>query len=237
MTSYRVSLTGANGWNLKKTCSLEISLGNPRQTGEKLRAIVEWAENNFELCLFHIGDTLYRHNFETEGHSPAAARALARKGGDDWLTAHADIIESCRIPYEIVRWDRWLGDSAFPALHSAIRDLYLSDDDFRRAVMADVWMFMERQQERIAAFGPEKFISNCIAFLLEEATGDTLMSRQYDIARIYPAPQLQTFQYLARPGTKAAVAGLGRDIYTRIALKKRSVSAQSPASGEAGTAA
>lgn len=237
MSSYRVSLSGAAGWNGKKTCSLEISLGNPRQAGEKLQAIVEWAEKNFELCLFHIGDTLYRHNFETDGMTPAAARDAALKGGDDWLTTHADIIESCRVPYKIVRWDRWLDDPAFPALHSAIRDMYLSNDDFRRAVMADVWMFMERQQDRIGSVGPEKFISNCIAFLLEEAAGDTLMSRNYDIARVYPAPQLETFQYLARPDTAPAVAGLGRDVFTRIALKKRRGSADDAAPDQAGTAA
>lgn len=224
MSNYRVSLTGATGWNDKKICSLEISLGNARTAGDKLQSIVEWAENNFELCLFHIGDTLYRHNYETDGHPAADAYAMALRGGDEWLASHADIIESCRIPHEIIRWDRWLAHPEFPALHSAIRDLYLTDDAFRRAVMADVWMFMERQQDRINAIGPEKFISNGIAFLLEEAAGDTLQSRHYDIARVYPAPQLETFRYLARPDTPAAVAGLGRDVFTRIALKKRGTS-------------
>lgn len=237
MSNYRISQTGAAGWNEKKVCSLEISLGNARTAGDKLQSIVEWAESHFELCLFHIGDTLYRHNFETDGHTAAEARAMAMRGGDEWLAAHADIIESCRIPHEIIRWDRWLTDADFPALHSAIRDLYLTDDDFRRAVMADVWMFMERQQDRINTIGPEKFISNGIAFLLEEAAGDTLLSRRYDIARVYPAPQLETFRYLARPDTPAAVAGLGRDAYTRIALKKRANNATPLPQTITGTAA
>lgn len=221
MSNYRISVTGAPGWNLKPVCSLEISIGNARQTGDKLAAMVEWAERSFGQCLFHIGDTLYRHNYEAAGHTPAAAWDLSRRAGDEWLDAHRDIIESCRVPYEIIRWQRWLDAPEYPALHTAIRDMYLSDEEFRRAVMADVWAFMERQQERIQAIGPEKFISSCIAFLLEEAAGDTLMSRAYDIARAYPGPQLETFRYLARPGTDAAVAGLGKDVFTRISLKKR----------------
>lgn len=221
MSNYRISISGAPGWNQKSTCSLEISIGNTRQTGDKFAAMVEWAERNFQSCLFHIGDTLYRHNYEAAGHTPAAARDLSVKAGDQWLAEHRDIIESCRIPYEIIRWQHWLDDPAFGPLHSAIRDLYLSDDDFRRFVMADVWTFMERQQDRIQAIGPEKFISSCIAFLLEEAAGDTLLSRTHDIARAYPGPQLETFRYLARPDTPAAVAGLGRDVFTRISLKKR----------------
>ena len=220
-SSYRISLSGATGWNRKPVCSLEISIGNARQTGEKLQAMVEWAERNFRECLFHIGDSLYRHNFENDGHTPAAAYRLAMAGGDEWLAAHAPIIESCRIPYRVIRWDHWLEQPEFAPLHSAIRDYYLSDADFRRAVMADVWMFMERNQERIGRIGPEKFISGCIAFLLEEAAGDTLLSRTHDIARVYPAPQMQTFQYLARPDAPESVAGLGRDIFTRISLKKR----------------
>lgn len=221
MSSYRISITGASGWNQKPVCSLEISIGNARQTGEKLATMVEWAESNFQKVIFHIGDSLYRHNFEAEGMTPAAARNHAMANAAAWMKDNRDTIEACRVPYEIIHWDHWLKHPDFPALNSAIRDYYLSNQEFRRAVMADVWTFLERQQDRVQFTGPERFISGCIAFILEEAAGDTLLSRTYDIARAYPAPQLQSFQYLARPDTPDAVAGLGRDIFTRIALKKR----------------
>jgi tRNA-dependent cyclodipeptide synthase len=221
MSSYRIGVTGAPGWNEKPVCSLEISIGNPRQTGDKLLAAIAWAESHFGHVIFHIGDSLYRHNLEAEGLPPAAARARAMANAETWMAENRDLLDSCRVSHEIIRWDHWLTHPDYPALNSAIRDYYLSDEEFRRAVMADVWTFLERNQERVQIFGPEKIISGCIAFLLEEAAGDTLLSRTYDIARVYPAPQLLTFQHLARPDTPAAVAGLGRDIFTRIALKKR----------------
>ena len=222
MNNYRISIQGsAAPWHPTPVCSLEISMGNMRQVGEKLAAMVLWAESHFELCLFHIGDTLYRHNYEAAGLSPADARAQSRAAGDQWLEKHDAIIKSCAIPTEIVRWDHWLTHKDFPSLHAAIRDLYLTDESFRRAVMTDVWTLMERQHERVEAIGTEKFISSCIAFLLEEAAGDTLMARTHHITHVYPGPTLATFRYLARPETPATVAGLGRNVFTHINVKKR----------------
>lgn len=220
-TEYRISVAGSPGWREKDTCSLEISMGNPKHEGIKLRSLIRWADENFENCLINIGDTLQRHNLRISGLSAEEAHKEARKMGDDWLARNAEHFDELSKPYRIFRWDHWISDDSFDKLHKDMWLYYNNNEAFRACVEEDAMFFVNKRPDLIEAHGEDALKQQSIAFLIEEAAGDTILSRQMDIARVYPATQFNTFQYLSRPETPNALAGLGRDVYTRVNYKKR----------------
>lgn len=216
----RARVWNRNLWSSYTVCSFEISMGNQWQEGSYLASQIEWANQHFKRCFIHVGDTLHRHNL-LDRMSPEKARATGYVMGSAWLARNTGIIDSLEIPYEIVRWDRWLSHPDFPGLRAAIQDHYESNAFFRKAVAQDVERFIKRN----STVNPIR----CVDYLLEEAAGDTLFCRQNPMTRIYPASELATYAYLSRTQVPDHLKGLDRSVRVRISFHRRKGQASPPA--------
>ncbi|MCB9978741.1 MAG: hypothetical protein H6862_03935 [Rhodospirillales bacterium] len=199
-------------WSAHTVCSFEISMGNRWQEGTYLASQIEWANRHFKRCFIHLGDTLHRHNL-LDRMSPEEAHATSRVMGSAWLARNAEILETIKIPHEIVRWDHWLTHPDFPGLRAAIQDHYDSNVFFRGVVAQDV----ERFTKRNSAVNPVR----CVDYLLEEAAGDTLFCRQNPMARIYPASELATYAYLSHTQVPDHLKGLHQSVRVRVSFHRR----------------
>lgn len=214
---YRVKPKRTPGLEAMSRCSIEASIGNRYLDGDYLGAIVEWVNRTFRECVINLGDTLYRHNLiETLGE--AAAHDAARSLGDAWLARNAGAIDALRIPCRIVRWDHWLTHPEFPALHRKMRAYYRDNYFFRGIVARDVNRFLERKG---GSADSEKDRGCSIDYILEELAADTLLSRQYRLARLYPAEPLATYVYVSRTDIPADLRGLDNALYVRLSFCKR----------------
>lgn len=216
IASYKISAMNAAACAQHAVCSVDISIGNPNLTGEKLRALCAWAGKRFDTCLVSLGDTLYRHNLPEFSIDDPAATDEAQRMGDLWLHENAPILQAFGKPFTIVRWQDWLTLPEFGPLHEAMTRVFFLNSSFREAVAIDVQAFLERN-----AHNPGFTETGCRQYILEELSVHTLMARKYRLARLYPATRLRSAQYLARQSDSHELAGLGLETFIQINFKKR----------------
>lgn len=221
MSKYRISVASSPGWREKDICSLEISMGNPKHEGIKLQSLLMWANENFKHCIINVGDTLQRHNLILDGMNEDEAYETSLSMGNEWFERNQRYFDVLRIPFTTYRWDDWLKSEDFDTLHKNIWLYYNNNKTFRDCVNEDAMFFVNKREDMLDKYGMERLKASSINFLIEEAAGDTILSRKLDIARVYPATQFNAFKHLSRPETPKAVAGLGRDVYTRVNFKKK----------------
>lgn len=187
-------------------------MGNRWQEGGYLASQIQWANRHFKRGFIHMGDTLHRHNL-LDRMTPEEARAASYVMGSAWLARNEHVLETFQIPFEIIRWDRWLDNPEFWTFHATLREYYNSNTFFRGIVARDVALFTARN----AGVNPAR----CVDYLLEEAAADTLFCRQNPVARIYPASELATYAHLSRTNIPAPLKGLDRGVRVRVSFHRR----------------
>ncbi|BDD07777.1 hypothetical protein FUAX_02090 [Fulvitalea axinellae] len=68
----------------KQTCLLGISMNNPNQTGDKLKATIELINKRFSSCVINISGALQRHNLHITGLSKHDAYSQAIAMETQW---------------------------------------------------------------------------------------------------------------------------------------------------------
>lgn len=170
-------------------CCLAISVGQPYHEGERLRAAIDYINENFAQCTIALGDTLQRHNIE-----PSLAETetyqLALKAGDDWLERNTHYIQALTIPYKIDRWDTWLNTADYRASHALVYAAYENDSNFRAGFHKTIDQFVNRLRNRndLNEQKLREVAQNSLAFLLEESTIIMLLW------------QREGYNYIAYPG-------------------------------------
>ncbi len=220
----RAKIKNRQEWQHLDSCSLDISMGNKWQDGPYLSSQIRLVNQRFKSCFLHIGDTLQRHNL-MDRMSLEDAHTASYIMGSAWLARNAEIIEGLQIPYKIIRWDHWLSQPEFPALHAAMREYYDSNVFFRKIVGRDVALFTTRN--------PEANPARCVDYLLEEAAADTLFCRQNPVARLYPASELSTYTHLSKTEIPLPIKGLDRGTHLRVSFHRRGRGASQTAASAA----
>ena len=223
MTSYTVRPKTGTALDLKKHphASLGISLGNSNEQGAKLQSIVLWLNKNFEHVTIDLSDTLYRWNLNgPDGVVLPNAEQLAREQGDRWLSENQNTFDKLQIPYEIVRWDNLIKHPEFDTYLDRFRLLYSNDETFQAAVESDVESFIRRKRkaaQEVSAIQSD----NCRAFILEEASAHTILSRDHPYAaHVYPGDPLIAEEVLRRNKIVDAPQGMQGALFVSLRVER-----------------
>lgn len=204
-----ISHTGAS------VCSLNISMGNPNQTGSKFEAMIAWVNQHFNYCIINLSDTLQRHNFMAQGYTLQEAHEKAVDLGNNWLKQNETIIKKLSVKNVIVRWDEWL---AIPEVQDNIfkvTEWYEKNPAFQECVKADARKWQTRQEINIP-------LTYSIFFLLEEiGVHSYIASKEYAkgnfLAHCYPAKQLLSENFIRK---NFEGSGLEKSIFIRQKVEK-----------------
>lgn len=140
----------------KLTAIIGISVGQDYHEGQKLQAIIQAANQHYAKCIFVIGDSLQRFNYQISGMSALEAYEKAREAGDLWLYGktisstdtknntvlspspfdqeekmggNLEAIKQLKIPYEVTRWDEWIFKKADQFTAEISTNFHLEKDD------------------------------------------------------------------------------------------------------------
>jgi tRNA-dependent cyclodipeptide synthase len=225
---YRVRVNGCPDWVGYGRCTLGISVGQPYHEGDKFAAMVKWAARHFEHIRVDVSDTLQRHRLIGEGASAAQAAAASQRKGDEWITRALPVLSACGRPYSVLRWDHWLRHPEFAAVQGAYSRLAASDPVLSAAVERDIDDFIVRQSRRRLLADETAARATSRAYLIEELAVITLQGSAERSARIYPGPELASFNAVRQGRVQGAPPGLDRDYYVQVNLERRKALAPQP---------
>lgn len=184
---YKVMVKDKNNWSGHHTARLQISLGNPKQDGVKMRAMTEWAAARFDKVIFVVSDTLQRHNIALRhGVSLEDAHGLALTQGHEWMSRNKAAIDL--VPRRVVTvWDDWLSHTDYASTRLEINALYHQNAAFKEAVVAKARQFSARHDPQ---FG-EAALQTSIKYILEEVAAFAIMFRETPAADFYAGTWLR----------------------------------------------
>ncbi len=220
--SYKIKAKPAASQTGAKTVCLNISMKNANQTGDKLLAMVQWVNENFEKCIVNVSDTLQRHNLRLQGIANDNAYQQSLELGNQWLGENKATLDQIQIPHTVVRWQHWLNLQKVKNLKTTLYALYQTSEAFRSCVDADMSNWIARQGIETTS----KAYQNGLAFLLEEfAVHSYMAQREYNLNNLkmvqaYPARQLCAEHYLRAMYGRL---GLEKSIFGRLKVEARMV--------------
>ena len=202
---YKVVTLRSPGWAAFRDATLLISVGQPYHEGDKFAATVDWAARHFERLHVLVADTLQRHNKPDDWSGRGTA----------WIERNRAAWAACGREVTVSRWNEWLARPEFPGVLEQF--CTAAQGALRTAVDADAAAFTARQ----AAKGLTVLIDQSRRYLFEELAVITLQARHYPGARVYPGPELESFQAVASGAVMDAPRGLERQYHTAIDFKRR----------------
>jgi tRNA-dependent cyclodipeptide synthase len=185
--------------------------------GSKFAAILDLAAANFETIRIDVTDALYRHNFMAEGVAPEQALAHAKSLGALWLAQQQDIIDSCPVKPEIIRWAEWYEKPGYQDILEQFRHACAINPILNEAVHKDAVGFYRRKNREAS---PNE-IKCAKEYLIEEMAVVTLQARTLDSVKIYPGEDLLCLHAVRHGLVTEAPKGLEREQFAKVKLEKR----------------
>lgn len=184
---YKVFVKDKGLWQSHDTARLQISVGNPKHSGDKFFALTEWAAARFSHVTLIVSDTLQRHNIALYSNMDSEnAYKLSLSQGDDWLSYNHKAIEN--IPNKTVtRWNDWLDRPGYDDIHTLIKTLYKSNADVQNVIQGRAMEFSARHAESLTG-GPVETqrIETSTRYIIEEVAAFALMFQEERAIDIYP---------------------------------------------------
>ena len=184
---YKVSVKDKGLWQCHRFARLQISMDNPKHTGDKFLALTEWAATRFEHVTLIVSDTLQRHNIASNNNLDLEeAYTISLAKGDDWISHNAAAINA--LPNKtITRWDEWLRDPQFKQTHNLLKYLYDNVEDFRYAVDKKALDFCKRHAANLTTeFVLANHLRASVDYILEELSAFSRMFATTKAIDIYP---------------------------------------------------
>lgn len=186
---YKVAIIGKSVWQGHTTARLQISVGQPKHTGEKFKTLTEWASMRFDKVVLIVSDTLQRHNIAfNEGISLEDAHRRAWIMGQEWIRENRAAIDLIS-PHKriIATWEDWITHPDYQTEKDAIMELFRTDENFRATVRNKATEFSSKRGS-IRDFSAAYQVS--LTYLLEEIPAFKLMMRDGGVD-IYPGPWMR----------------------------------------------
>ncbi|MBN2018916.1 MAG: tRNA-dependent cyclodipeptide synthase [Sedimentisphaerales bacterium] len=200
----------------RKKCYLGISMDNPIFEGEALKAMLLWAEQNFEQTLVIVGDYLCRFNERImAGCNEKEAGELSIEIGDLFFSKTKGLF--AEFDAEKIRLSRWrehLRGEEFQRAKKILDEFFKTNEEFRAAVEYDAVSFVKRQKkhERDLAVGKEEAIRLSSQYILEETAVFSSLAERGWTVELYPGPELRVLAEAA----KGRYPGLPKGLADRI---------------------
>lgn len=223
MSKYTINASGNDAsWRDKAISEFGISPGHACHEGDKLESLLSWASTRFEASVLNLSDTLYRYNLRADGQNDVTAYKESLRLGEAWLFRNRSVLESYKSHIKSIhRWDYWLHHDGYADLHDELRAYLPNDEGLCRALQQDVERFIDRKMRQGALHDEDVTRTNCEEFLIEEAVCYILIGRTYEPARVYPAKDIDFFQYLRLPHIPETLRGFEKNLHTRVILNRK----------------
>ena len=172
-------------------CLLTISVGQEVHEDDKFLATLELVNNAFAFCTICVDDTLQRHSMGLYNNTNAeSCYDISLVEGDNWLERNKHLYEQLTLPYEIVRWNKWLHHPSYSDIHAEISESYISDPEYRAAFDDSIEDFLTRFQRRLKPshlFDYQKGFDTCRDYLFEECVAMCLWQNEGYHFEVYPS--------------------------------------------------
>jgi tRNA-dependent cyclodipeptide synthase len=231
MSRYKVIVRNSPNWRQHKAATLGVSVPSPNWQDEKFASIMDFCAAHFEIIRIDVTDALYRHNFMAEGLPPEQALAQANAMGALWLAQHQDIIDTCPVKTQIVRWAEWYKHPDYQNVLAGFQRAHETNHVLREAVHNDAMEFYRRRQQEPSLLELEK----SKAFMVEEMAVITLQARELPSVKIYPGEELKCLHVVRHGLVPEAPTGLEREQFAKIKFEKKGHMPTLPVMGEPGT--
>ena len=210
------------GWQQSAIAEIGVKIGQSDYEGNKFACMLDWAVSRFDTLTLTLSDTLYRHNYEAEGHSKDVAMNMAKTYGDFWLARNKPTIREFGQKADIIvqRWDEWTAHPEFDDLLKNLQTLYRQDERFYTAARADIEGFLNRYGDKITPSNKFLYYRKFYDHLLEQLAVYILIGREIGSAQLYPGPDLQSFGHLRQIGTPNNLKGLENSPYVRLSFHR-----------------
>lgn len=128
------------------SCLLTISVGNSNHEGEKFNATINLVNKSFKSCTIMVGDVLQRHNISVTVPNVNEQKAydMALSRGTMWVERNKKIYEQLTIPYNIIRWNKWLAHHNFKDRLIKVDQLYQNNIDYSSSIDASIQDYLQR---------------------------------------------------------------------------------------------
>lgn len=197
-------------WDSFKHARLQISVGQDYHEGDRLKATLEWASNNFDTVTVCVNDTLQRHNMEFSGVDAKKALDLSENNGREWIERNIETMRAYP-NIRIVRWNEWAGRKEYPQILQKMHDLYNNSSSMKDAVETEIYNFWKRRGDGVQEHY-SSFHYHAKNYLLEECAVFSMMFSEQEAADIYPGSTLLPC---------ALFKDMGKYGFTRIEFKSQ----------------
>jgi hypothetical protein len=198
-TEYKALFTTAS-------CSVTISVGQPKHESEKFLATVRRIDTDFKSCNIMVCDLLQRHTLHLM--NPALAKdevyALAEQLGSEWIERNMRTINTLHIPTTITRWAHWLEHPDFSDALNKVEALFNCNSSYETLVSASAKEFFLRLEHRLEVpISSERAMKYSIEYLLEECATMLLWAEHGYNFEVYPSSRNSaleaTFKHFIQP--------------------------------------
>ena len=209
---YKIEIRNSPEWRKFTAATLGVSVTSPNWQNDKLASILHFSESHFNSVRVDVSDALYRHGYIGNGMNAEEALARANSLGSLWLAQHADLLESVRVPLQIMRWADWYTHTDYGDTLNGFYRAYQDNDDLRQAVDNDVLGFFRRQKRT----PNDTEYNSSRDYFIEELAIITIQARELSTLRIYPGDELHCFRVVRNGLIPEAPKGLEREQFAKI---------------------
>lgn len=172
-------------------CLLTISVGQEVHESEKFDTTIQLIDDSFTACIVLIDDTLQRHTMALQSAEEADFfYEKSLQEGDLWLARNQQYLNKLTIPYNIIRWDKWLKHPNHETKKNQVNTLLMTDATYLRAFQDTIDEFLRRYYARFQERKPidlSKDYLLCFNYLIEECTALCLWPELNCQFEVYPS--------------------------------------------------
>lgn len=219
--AYKLCVLDRAIWQEYSHARLQISIGNPKHSGEKFFALAEWAEARFEHVTVIVSDTLQRHNLVLFSNiNFEDATALSLKNGDDWINENKAALDL--LPRKTIsRWDEWLNHLDFSKTYQRICEIVLNDEYINSLVEEKVKLFSRGKSQNLNETFSQGMFKAARAYILEELAIFAIMLREGRAIDIYPGTWFkELFLALSKYSQEELMEGFPNAAYIKVDFVK-----------------
>lgn len=172
-------------------CLLTISVGQEVHEYSKFYETIQLVNNHFKQCTILVDDSLQRHTLSLLYN--ASAKELYDQSiaeGTRWIERNQTIYKELNIPYNVIRWDKWLNHMSYNEKRQSLLHAYNTDPDYKKEIERSIDDFIARYLRREAK-NPHitltKLREVCFTYLLEECTALCLWEEDDYNFEVYPS--------------------------------------------------
>ncbi len=159
---------------LKSIAVLLVSpLQNYYNNQEKFTALIDLINHkNFKEIWIVIGDTNNQHNLMANGKTQAAAFAIAKAQGDQWVHKYSGYLNQVTVPYKLSRWLEWRSKPEYIEYRAVLNEYYANHPQFRFGFLETAHEFLSRQdrEQHIPKALKQRYLSCSLEYLKEECS-------------------------------------------------------------------